>query len=416
MVLDMSSEDNKKWGSPEITDNKTMCILPWVHLHPWPNGKTLLCCESPYDHPIGDLRTNTLQEVWNSPDMRQVRLNMLNNQPSPHCVRCYEKEKNGLESLRITSNSNWLKKHNDKVQATKPDGTVDEMHIVYLDFRFSNVCNLRCRYCGPELSSNWFADAVKSSFNQTPTESVIQIRKDVDGFMEELDAMLPYIEQIYWAGGEPLIMDEHWAVMNRLVELGKTDIRIFYNTNFTKLRYKQHSVIDLWKKFKHICVGASLDAEGARGEYQRKGTEWNDVVANIEELRSRAPEIDFYVSSTVSAYNAWHITDFHRSWVDKGYIRPGDWYVNVLLNNMRFRMSILPPELKEEIKYKWQKHLKWLEPLDHIGRATEGYRNAIKFLDDDHTHLLDEFKRFNAEFDQLRGENFADTFPELANI
>lgn len=412
----MSSDQNKLWGSPTVTENKNMCILPWVHLHPWPNGKTLLCCESPYDHPIGDLRANTLQEVWNSPDIRQVRLNMLANKPSPHCVRCYEKEKNGLESLRITSNANWLEKHNDKVRATKPDGTVDEMHIVYLDFRFSNVCNLRCRYCGPELSSNWFADAVKSSFNQTPTESVIQIRKDVGGFMEELDAMLPYIEQIYWAGGEPLIMDEHWAVMNRLVELGKTDIRIFYNTNFTKLRYKQHSVIDLWKNFKHICVGASLDAEGARGEYQRKGTDWNDVVANIEELRSRAPEIDFYVSATVSAYNAWHITDFHRSWVDKGYIRPGDWYVNVLLNNMRFRMSILPQDFKEQIKYKWQKHLKWLEPQDHIGRATEGYRNAIKFLDDDHTHLLDEFKRFNAEFDQLRGDNFADTFPELANL
>ena len=234
--------------------------------------------------------------------------------------------------------------------------------------------------------------------------------------MEEFETMLPHIEQIYWAGGEPIIMDEHWYIMNRLVELGKTDIRIFYNTNFTKLRYKQHNVIDLWKNFKHISVGASLDAEGARGEYQRKGTVWSDVVANIEELRSRAPEIDFYVSSTVSAYNAWHITDFHRSWVEKGYIKAGDWYVNVLLNNPRFRMSVLPEDFKAEIKYKWEKHLRWLEPQDHIGRATEGYKSAIKFLDDDHTHLFDEFKRFNTEFDQLRSENFIATFPELANL
>lgn len=413
----MSTEEhNKKWNSPAATDSKNMCILPWVHLHPWPSGKTLLCCESPYDTSIGDLRTHTLPEVWNSPDMRRVRVNMLADKPSPECVRCYEKEKNGIESLRLISNSNWLKKHQDKVLATKPDGTLDEMHIVYLDFRFSNVCNLRCRYCGPELSSNWFADAVKSSFNQTPTESVIQIRKDVGGFMDELDAMLPYIEQIYWAGGEPLIMDEHWAIMNRLVELGKTDIRIFYNTNFTKLKYKQHDVLDLWKNFKHICVGASLDAEGTRAEYQRKGTVWRDIEENIQRLRADAPDIDFYVSATVSAYNAWHVTDFHRSWVQKGYIRAGDWHVNVLLNNLRFRVSVLPESFRKEIKYKWEKHLKWLEPLDHIGRATKGYRGAIKFLEDDHTHLFDEFKRFNVEFDQLRGENFAETFPELADL
>lgn len=404
----MNFEDHK--------DSKTMCILPWIHMHPWPNGKTMLCCDSPWETNIGDLRENSLREVWNSPAMRQVRLNMLQGKSCKECVRCYEKEKYGHDSLRVRSNRDWLEPHWDKVAKTNADGSLDDLHIVYLDFRFSNVCNLRCRYCGPELSSNWFHDAVKSSFNQTPTESVIQIRKDVEGFMEEFETMLPHIEQIYWAGGEPIIMDEHWHIMNRLVELGKTDIRIFYNTNFTKLRYKQHNVIDLWKNFKHISVGASLDAEGARGEYQRKGTNWDDVVANIEELRSRAPEIDFYVSSTVSAYNAWHLPDFHRSWVEKGYIRAGDWYVNVLLNNPRFRMSILPQDFKEQIKYKWEKHLRWLEPQDHIGRATEGYRSAIKFLDDDHTHLFDEFKRFNTEFDQLRSEDFASVFPELADL
>lgn len=397
-------------------DNDVMCILPWIHMHPWPNGKTMLCCDSPWESHIGDLRENSLQEVWNSEDMKQVRLNMLNGKKCKQCVRCYEKENYGHDSLRVRSNRDWLAKHWDKVQKTNADGSLDDLHIVYLDFRFSNVCNLRCRYCGPELSSNWFSDAVKSSYNITPTEQVIQIRKDVDGFMEEFEPMLEHIEQIYWAGGEPIIMDEHWAIMNKLVEMGKTDIRIFYNTNFTKLTYKKYDVLDLWKNFKHISIGASLDAEGARAEYQRKGTDWNDIEENIKRLKQTSPDIDFYVSATVSAYNAWHITDFHRNWVEKGYIKPGDWYVNVLLNNPRFRMSVLPKDFKEEIKYKWQKHLKWLEPQDHIGRATEGYNSAIKFLDDDHTSLWQEFKDFNAEFDKLRDEKFADVFPELAEL
>jgi sulfatase maturation enzyme AslB (radical SAM superfamily) len=341
---------------------------------------------------------------------------MLQGKKCKECVRCYEKEAKGHDSLRVRSNRDWLEPHWDKVEKTNADGSLDDLTIVYLDFRFSNVCNLRCRYCGPELSSNWFKDAVKSSFNITPTEKIIQIRKDVDGFMEEFEPMLEHIEQIYWAGGEPIMMDEHWGVMNKLVEMGKTDIRIFYNTNFTTLKYKKFDVLDLWKNFSHISIGASLDAEGARGEYQRKGTIWADVENNIERLRKESPEIDFYVSATVSAYNAWHITDFHRSWVDKGYIKPGDWYMNVLLNNPRFRMSVLPAEFKEEIKYKWEKHLAWLEPKDHIGRATEGYKSSLQFLDDDHTELFDEFRRFNIEFDYLREENFAEVYPELAEL
>jgi sulfatase maturation enzyme AslB (radical SAM superfamily) len=348
--------------------------------------------------------------------MKQVRLNMLNGKKCKECVRCYEKEAKGHDSLRVRSNRDWLGPHWDKVAKTNADGSLDDLHIVYLDFRFSNVCNLRCRYCGPELSSNWYADAKASTFNISPTERVIQIRKDVDNFMEEFDPMLEHIEQIYWAGGEPIMMDEHWGIMNRLVEMGKTDIRIFYNTNFTTLTYKKHNVLDLWKNFDNISVGASLDAEGVRGEYQRKGTVWADVENNIKQLKETSPEVDFYISATVSAYNAWHITDFHRSWVDKGYIKPADWYMNVLLNNERFRMSVLPQRLRAEIKAKWQKHLRWLEPQDNIGRATEGYKSSMLFLDDDHTHLLEEFKAFNIEFDKLRDENFDEVYPELAGI
>lgn len=400
----------------EDHEDDVMCVLPWIHMHPWPNGKTMLCCDSPWEDHIGDLRENSLKEVWNSEKMKEVRLNMLNGKKCKQCVRCYEKEDKGHDSLRVRSNRDWLEPHWDKVAKTNADGSLDDLHIVYLDFRFSNVCNLRCRYCGPELSSNWYADAKASTFNISPTERVIQIRKDVDNFMEEFDPMLEHIEQIYWAGGEPIMMDEHWAIMNRLVEMGKTDIRIFYNTNFTSLTYKKHNVLDLWKNFDNISVGASLDAEGIRGEYQRKGTVWADVEENIIQLKETSPEVDFYISATVSAYNAWHITDFHRSWVDKGYIKPADWYMNVLLNNERFRMSVLPQGLKAEIKAKWEKHLKWLEPQDNIGRATDGYKSSIKFLDDDHTHLLDEFKAFNVEFDKLRDENFDEVYPELVGI
>jgi sulfatase maturation enzyme AslB (radical SAM superfamily) len=396
--------------------NKTMCILPWIHLHPWPNGKTLLCCESPYEEAVGNIRENSLKEVWNNDKMKQIRLNMLDGKECSECTRCYEKEKHGLESLRVTSNKNWLESHNDKVLATNEDGSLDDMKIVYLDFRFSNVCNLKCRYCGPELSSNWYQDAVKSQYSATPTEQVIQIRKDVDGFMDEFLPMLEHIEQIYWAGGEPLLMDEHWAIMNHLVDIGKTDIRIFYNTNFTTLKYKKHSMTDLWKKFSHISVGASLDASGARAEYQRKGTKWNDIVANRKQLKEECPDIDFYVSCTLSAYNAHHIADFHAEWVVEGLIEPKDFDVNILMHHERFRCSVLPQHHKDEIKEEWKLHIEWLKEHDPLGRATRGFEAAMTFIDDDYSHMLQEFKDYNTEFDKIRGEDFFEVYPEYKDL
>ena len=110
-----------------------MCILPWIHMHPWPNGKTMLCCDSPWETHIGDLRENSLREVWNSPSMRQVRLNMLQGKPCKECVRCYEKEKYGHDSLRVRSNRDWLEPHWGKVAKTNSDGSLDDLHIVYLD-------------------------------------------------------------------------------------------------------------------------------------------------------------------------------------------------------------------------------------------------------------------------------------------
>ena len=142
--------------STNIKDHEddVMCILPWIHMHPWPNGKTMLCCDSPWEDHIGDLRENSLEEVWNSEKMKQVRLNMLNGKKCKQCVRCYEKEEKGHDSLRVRSNRDWLEPHWDKVEKTNADGSLDDLSIVYLDFRLSNAGNLRCRHKGAELIRN----------------------------------------------------------------------------------------------------------------------------------------------------------------------------------------------------------------------------------------------------------------------
>ena len=254
----------------ELAKGDAFCILPWIHMHPWPDGRVFTCCLSEHHSPIGNLNEMDLDECYNSDNMKKFRLDMLNNKKISNCTRCYELEDIGHDTLRKRSNSEFIEEkfayHNNKaeiVQQTNEDGSVDKVHLTYMDIRFSNICNMRCRTCGPDLSSQWFEDAVDSKFNRTPTQKILQIRKGNTAFMEQFDPYLDTVEKIYWAGGEPLIMDEHWYIMNKLVEMGRTKketpMRIFYNTNFSKLTYKDQDAIELWKNFDEVSVGASLD-------------------------------------------------------------------------------------------------------------------------------------------------------------
>lgn len=412
--------------NPEkLMQDEAFCIIPWIHMHPWPDGRVFTCCLSELHTPIGNLNEQSLEEVWNSDTMKQFRLDLLNGKKISNCNRCYEQEKHGHETLRIRSNQEYLLLKNNPygnkkvhvVESTNADGSVDQMNMTYMDIRFSNICNMRCRTCGPDLSSQWYQDAVDSNYNKTPSQAIHQIRKGSTSFMETFDPYLDTVEKIYWAGGEPLIMDEHWYIMNKLVEMGRTKIdtpmRVYYNTNFSKLVYKEQDAIELWKKFDMIGVGASIDASGKRGEYLRKGTVWKDIVANRERMLTECPDIDFHVSATVSLFNALNITDFFMELVDSGFLKPEEFAVNILLGKPVHRATVLPEHLRKEAQRKIANLLEWLEGKDKLGRTTNTFKAFHSFLDGDDTHLLDEALADIKEMDRFRAENFFDVHPEF---
>jgi len=101
-------------------------------------------------------------------------------------------------------------------------------------------------------------------------------------------------------------------------------VRLIYNTNFTHTNLKDRSVFEYWKLFDSVSVGASLDGSGQYGEYIRKGTEWSKIEQNRIDMMEICPGVDFYISPTLSIMNAWHLPDFHRDWVERGFIKPQD--------------------------------------------------------------------------------------------
>jgi MoaA/NifB/PqqE/SkfB family radical SAM enzyme len=398
-----------------LTESQTFCMYPWIHLHAYPTGETHLCCHSKMDKPIGDCKTQTLEQIWNSDSIKSVRLDMVSERPVEACTRCYEQEQAGFFSGRRSANKHFGH-HIDRVDSMQNDGTVDKFAMTYWDIRFSNLCNLSCRSCGHIFSSSWYQDQVKLAGKEWAGKNQVlnYAGRTKTDMWEQLIPHLDYVEQIYFAGGEPLMMEEHYNILDELERRGRFDVRLIYNTNFTHTRLKDRLVFDYWRKFDSVAVGASLDAMGPRAEYIRKGTKWDQVERNREEMMLICPDVDFYISPTLSIMNALHIPDFHKNWTEKGFIRVQDLNVNLLQNPKHYRVDIAPADYKDRIVARFNEHLEWLRPLDPLQRATIGFESTIKFIQStDNTHLLPKFWSKTRELDAIRGENVLEVIPEL---
>ena len=401
-----------------LTESSKFCMYPWIHFHAYPTGAAYPCCMADMKYPIGDMRKNTIQEIWNQPPMQEIRQQMLNEKPVAACNKCYEQESMGFVSGRMSAN-----KHHghlvERIHETKPDGTLDRFELTYWDIRFSNLCNLSCRSCGHIFSSSWYQDQAKLAGPEwKKTHKVLNYagRFETDAW-DQLVEHIEHVEQIYFAGGEPLLMEEHYKILDELVRQKKFNVRLIYNTNFTHTNLKDQSVFEYWKLFDSVSVGASLDGSGRYGEYIRKGTEWSRIEQNRIDMMKICPKVDFYISPTLSIMNAWHLPDFHRDWVERGLIKPQDLNVNILQDPPYYRIDIATIKYKQRLRIKYQEHLAWLKNMDPLERASEGFKSAINFMmATDNTHLIDTFWRKTHELDSIRSERLLDSIPELAAL
>jgi organic radical activating enzyme len=344
---------------------------------------------------------------------------MLTENQNLACNRCYEQENNGFFSGRQSANKHHGH-HINRVESTQLDGHLEKFEMTYWDIRFSNLCNLKCRSCGHIFSSQWYQDQAKLAGNNWKDRNTVLNyagRTETD-MWEQLEPHLDYVEQIYFAGGEPLLMEEHYRILEELIQRKLFHVRLIYNTNFTHTELKGNSVFDYWKQFDSVAVGASLDAMGLRAEYIRKGTNWAVVEQNRRDMIAVCPRVDFYISPTLSIMNALHLPQFHRDWVEKGLIKAQDLNVNILQDPLHYRIDIAPNRYKEKLTEQYYDHIEWLKAVgDPLSRATVGFESAIKFMNaTDNTHLIDTFWRKTHELDDIRKENIMDIIPELVAL
>lgn len=391
--------------------------MPWVHLHVTQSGTVTPCCQAPWDsaQAFGQLEQQSITEIWNGKAITEFRHRLRQDRPDTRCTRCYDKEASGLQSFRQITNGNYLH-HLDRVALpqTPPPR--------YFDIRFSNLCNLKCRICGPWSSSQWHADAVALGMVQEGASALTFAAKDEEDLFRQLEPLLGDLEEVYFAGGEPLLMEQHYRLLDRLLAHDNTRVHLKYNSNFSKLGIKDWRAIDYWRQFAHVTLSASLDGSEARGCYLRKNLDWDHVVALRRQLIAEVPHVYFFLTPTVYAYNVLHLPDFHRDWVAQGLIAPDSFIPTALIQPEAFNIRILPPAFKARVADRYAAHIAWLKsqtPLraDIHAAAIQHFEEIVShMLSSDQSQLLPDFRARSERLDRLRGEQALDVFPELKGV
>lgn len=409
--LDSLSETQKH----RLFSNKVFCLIPWVGINIHVDSKVYPCCETLENHNVGNIKTESISEIWNSNKMKSLRRNMLNENPTEGCQGCYLKESLKQNSMRLNTNREFADAI-FTVDQTKDDGTLPIVNIRYWDIRHSNLCNLACRMCGPDLSTSWYQIHNTLNPNDKIKIPLITVGNQKDEVYNQIADGIDQIETIYFAGGEPSMIDSFYKILELLIQKNRTDVQLRYNMNLTRLTYKNKSLLALWKKFDRVAVGASLDSELSRGEYIRPGAVWQTVVNNRLLIAKECPHVDFHVSSTTGLINALHIPDFHQSWVNHGYIKAEGFNIQLLLTPTHLSVVNAPNVLKQKIIDRYTSHLKWLTPLDSTGRAIKSFKSIIELCSQPGNYNPEKFWYEVGRLDQYHGTDLLTTFPELQNV
>ena len=277
--------------------NEAFCLAPWIHTYNGTLGERRVCCISSLELGKG----STLSESWNCDEIRGLRRDMIAGKKIESCNLCNNQPYENTYKFHFNGNYKYVL--DEILNNTSEDGTYNG-HPITFDYR-NDLCNLKCRICGSSASSSIRAEFTKFGNYQKESEllSGEESRKLSENQLREMMFLIENtdVKEIYWAGGEPLFNINHYKVLNRLVELGKTDVFLRYNTNFTNTTFREFNFLDIIKHFDRVHFYFSQDGIGDTAEYLRYGQNFEKWNSNIQQIiKIKKPEWEFYVHSVMT--------------------------------------------------------------------------------------------------------------------
>lgn len=458
--------------------SKTFCILPWIHLSTRPDGSMRVCCtanassvgptnDKSHGGMIGvlkdedgkpsNLNVADFLSSWNSTYMKNVRLQMMNGEEPPSCKKCYVEERAGHNSKRQWETKYWSERISvEQLMAdTAADGSIPPK-VSYIDLRFGTKCQLACVMCSPHDSSGWIKEwqavypqlenkSLKETWQWNNKGSIngssYNWHKNNPVFWDQFYEQIPHMQQLYFAGGESLIIEEHYAILEEVIRQGHApNLEIRYNSNGVEWR---DDLFDLWKHFKIVRYHYSVDSIGEMNEYIRYPSKWertNEVFHILD--KETSDNVEVTIACAVQALNIYYLPDFLKWKLTQGFRKvnmfpfgAGGINYHFVYHPPHLNVKVLPKWFKAECRRKFEEFYPWWEanwelgvPEWHKGKITKekwlkaGYgldrlEGMLKFMEsEDWSMRLPEMKEYLEKLDQYRSLDFYKTFPEMKDI
>lgn len=451
--------------SPEDV-SETFCLLPWVHLSTRPNGHMRVCCtanassvgktnDKEWGGEVGivknddgkpaNLNHTDLLSGWNNQYMKSIRLQMLDGEKPPSCLKCYREEGAGHRSKRNWETQYWWKRVDVKkvLQETTLTGEVPPQ-LYYIDLRLGTKCNLKCVMCSPHDSSMWVKDwkelhpnivnpALKETMNWANSGKVdgatYNWHQNNPAFWDQLYQQIPHMKQLYFAGGEATIIREHYKLLEECIRRGEAHhIELRYNSNGIEM---PESLFELWNHFERVRFHFSIDSIGEMNSYIRFPSQWDQINRQLHRLDQTGENVEVTIACAVQALNIYYIPDFIRWKLKQGFKKINPRPLGAGLINFHFvyhpphlNVKILPPEFKqkvtkklfefcEELKTEFAGDSEFLNNPYGIDRL----KGMVKFMNsEDWSNRMPEFQEYIERMDKIRGTDFCEVFPEMADL
>ena len=483
-------------------DNPSWCPVPWTSFSINNNGDYRMCVQAnTHRASRGTMRdehgvamradTHSLAETRNCSMLKDVRSKMLQGERSEVCQRCNKEDDVGQQSRRRLDVRRLHERFDfeDSLKVTQPDGTIDieNTPMFEADIRFSNLCNLVCRMCNPTESTQWYKehknlvlDRFKSGdyrinlkeekgrvkaaggFVVTSVVDDYEVTKkqkedwnpfdwyDHTDLWKDFETHAPGISLIHISGGEPLINQKQYELLENLIDQGLAkNVTLDYNTNWTNV---PQQLFTYWKHFKRVDIGGSIDGIGLLDEYIRHPSKWPMIEKNIIKLDKESPDnVNPWFTFTFQILNVlepmgiieW---DIENNWSKLNRLAKTPWFTQHPVHNPKhYCVTSLPPKAKAYVRERYTTWINgWFKdwcmslpkdyslenvnsPIGHkivrswdkdpqvLFEETEYHLNKmLDFMDsEDTSHTLINFIDHTKKLDESRGQNFAETCPEI---
>ena len=423
--------------------SKTFCVMPFVHQNLKQEGRVTACWRAQGD--LGNNNKNTLTEIFNSDETKELRRAVLNNERPEGCRSCWDAEDSGVDSTRLQTLTNWDVVDNQLsftdgetpkegsaaleqcvLEQVEDDYSFPIRNLKSIEVRFDNICNLMCRHCSPVYSSLWEKAVRKmpelddASAGKRRESQHISLNADI---VDEVEKLAPHLEEILITGGEPLYHTKHFDFLKKL-EPYAHNITLNYNSNFATLEYAGQSILPLWRKFKRVGVLVSVDADPKIYPYVRVHGHIDKVEANIKTAMKELDNLFLQTTCTTSVLNITRLTEVFEYFISLNT----RVHASLVQYPSQLNPRILPKEMKVKITEEWnafvgnldyyldkhnitseKRRIYYKERIPKIGKRLITYMNASDLFEKDWKN----FMNFSKTQDTYHSTDILEYYPEF---